>query len=365
MNKYSIQSNFKNGILVSVSLLIALLLVSSCAKRTDFIGSELVTMPEGFFVADNSFSASPDRVNFERDKAKFSAEFSHRVTWRIKLQGLTSGANKVIKGTSDKLDPDSIQWNGSHDGLYFFMRDEKVLAELTFMGGNLTLIDTIDVLRAKLYGNQGFSVSNDSRPTTFEGFEGASFNISGLFWLDPYFDGRREMAERDPMLNDKDKPVQGEYAFTLSGTDITNSYFVGGFKRNITAMERNAIKWPEDPDSVYINIYLYGRGDGVTKLNFSMEEADDGGPSHREDRHDAFEFQFNFEHTGWKLFSVRYSDLTRAANPDYGGSGNNVKEPNKVRSIAFNAISSPPNNYVKATFDFPIITFGKPFNPRE
>ncbi|WMJ75168.1 hypothetical protein RCC89_18655 [Cytophagaceae bacterium ABcell3] len=369
MSKGSLIYNcFRKGFAVATPFLLYLVFsTSGCGTKQEFSGTELVVAPDDFEVFENSFEVSPKSVNLEREDVSFKAEFNHRVSWRIRLKGLTSGAEKMIKGVDDHINADLVRWDGGHDELYFFKKDENVAVELSFMGSKLVKRDTIKISAAKLFSPPGtrssIMLSNDDNRNSREGFEGI-FNFNSATWtFGPYPDpGEQIFFGQDKMERDNHPPVQGEFALTLHGNDRNDDYFVTGIKRALTNQEIE--RMPSDPDSVYINIYIYGRGHAATKMNVSCEEADDGGSEHIENKHDAWEHQLSFDHRGWKLFSIRYSDLTRSANPDYGGNGNGRREPQYLRGVGFNLVSSPPGNEVKATFDFPIITFGKPFNPK-
>ena len=66
--------------------------------------------------------------------------------------------------------------------------------------------------------------------------------------------------------------------------------------------------------------------------------------------------------TGWKLFSFKYSSIPFATNKFFGGNGNKINEPQSVSLIDFNLETDFPGNHF-AHLDFPIITYGGPFDP--
>ncbi len=242
--------------------------------------------------------------------------------------------------------------------------NEYALVEFTVLGSPIVLRDTIFIQRAKKYDSQGLPVSDDISTANFEGFEGV-FGTAGKFNTAPwnygiYFDAGEEIFRGIDSLVPQ---FQGRQAVTLYGTDLNHNFYVGGFKRILTVPEYSSI--PNTADSVYVNIFLYGTGDPNSRINYSFDERDNGMGAHVDNVDDTYEYQFDMSHMGWKLFSVKYSQLSRATNPSFGGSGNGIREPHKLRNVAFNLISSPAGNKVKVTFDFPIITFGQPFNPNE
>jgi hypothetical protein len=347
-----------------IGLLLIILLVISCHRREDIIGPEYVSAPSDFYIIKDSFEVNSSTVNFETSTDYFKAEFSSRVNWFITIKGLKSGAIKKISGLTDVLNAQNSIWNGGHDSFNFFQMNEKAAVELAILGSSIVLRDTIFIQRAKKYGSQGVAISDDVSIANFEGFEGI-FGTAGKFNTAPwnygiYFDAGEEIFRG---IDSLDPQFQGRQAVTLHGKDLNHNFYVGGFKRILTTAEYNTI--PYAADSVYVNIYLYGTGDPNSRINYSFDERDSGMGAHVDNVDDTYEYQFDMSHTGWKLFSVKYSQLSRATNLSFGGSGNGIREPHKLRNVAFNLISSPAGSEVKVTFDFPIITFGKPFNPNE
>jgi hypothetical protein len=343
-----------------VTVLNCLFIFGSCHRDKEMIGPEYIATPTDFYVKLNSFKASASSVNFESSQVYFNADFSSKVTWFITIRGLKSGAVKKISGLSSMLNSSNTTWNGSHDDLNFFQMNENAVAELSFLGSSLVLRDTIAILRAKKYNSQGVVIADDASVTTFEGFEG-TYNFNSPTWTYGVFSDPGELIFGG--LDSITPQFQGRHAFTIHGNDVNQNFFIGGLKRVLSVSEYLSI--PADPNNVYVNIFLYGTGNPNSYVNYTFEESDSGMGAHIPNKDDAYQYQFSVSHTGWKLFYVKYSQLSRSTNASYGGSGNGIREPNKLRNVAFNLISSPAGSNVKVTFDMPIITFGQPFNPNE
>lgn len=341
----------------SLFVLTALLFLNSCTDSREFFTKEYRIAPDNFSVQGDTLLV-PAFVDFTLGPAGVEAEFSHPVSYTLTITGLESGAEKKISGLSQNL---LESWNGDHDGLYFFKAGEYALVELSFLGSNKVVRDTILIAGVKKIGSQGLALASTA---TLEGFEGNSFSFNSSLWsygiypdppqeIDVAQFGVGATTRRDTMDPTKgERPVQGQYALTLVGKDVNKNYFVGGIKRQLTANERSALS-SISPNDLYVNIYLYGRGDANSKLNYSFNEYEGVTAS------DVYENQFTLDHIGWKLFSIKYSDLSVI------DAGNGIREPAKIKDIAFNLISAPPGNSVRATFDYPILTFGAPFNPNK
>lgn len=342
-------------------------------QNPETVGPKYKLAGEGLTI--NSFSAASSSVNFNTvgTKLGFNASFSDSVYWTITLRGLRSGAIKTIKSYSKDIDPGNPlwQWDGSHEGLYFFMRFEEVEATLTPLGSNLSMRDTITISNTKRFKDvalgdfeNGLPLSGQF-PTWVAGPSGAyddgDAGAGGM-----YLDTSALLEGQDGKVF-KFKPVQGARSYMLFGEDKNKSYFVSGIRRGMTNSLLASL--PEDPSQLYLNLYVYGLGDANSKLNFGAQE-DDGDSevgfpnlSHDPKNDDEFAVQISLNHKGWKLFSFKYTDLQRAADPANGGNGNNIYQPKEISGIVFSLISSPPKNDVKVIFDFPILTIGGPFDP--
>ena len=334
-------------------------------KRPESVGPSYKIAPEGFTVS--SYTVGNPTVNFSvpaNNKDTFYAAFSHEVSWAIVLTGRQSGAVKTITGTSQSIDGSNPAWlwDGSHDGLYFFIKNEVVDAKITFLGSNLEYRDSVTVTGTKVFKDimvldfetAGGFISYNDAPGGDNPSVAATITDGGA------------MADGEIFQ----KSVQGIKAFywySNDGAGVAN-FFGGGGARNINAAER--AQFPTDPDSLYLNVYIYGKGDPNSRLNFGAREDDFTGSNfavgvHTPTNDDEWQVQITLDHFGWKLFSYKYSDMTPSASPTNGGSGNKVKEPKRITDISFGLISSPKGNFVEAIIDFPIITFGAPFNPNK
>ncbi|MFN3406042.1 MAG: hypothetical protein ACK40G_18250 [Cytophagaceae bacterium] len=325
-------------------------LISCKREKTDFIGPAYISAPEGFAVSN--FTASPGSVNFATGNVMFNATFTHAVTWTLTITGKTSGAVRIIQGTSDKLE--NVKWTGTHDGVAFFRRNEVAVGVLSFFGTNLTAESN----EVTLTGLQDFTTCG-----FFPRFGDFESNIRA----NPPYWNRFNVTDQGVSSNAVDfngKPVpsvQGNSYYYMRGLGndrifVDGIQYIGGMPAGI----------PEDATKVWFNIYLYGTGDPNASVNLELQEADGTGATagYQGEEDDGFVATVNLNHTGWKLFSFKYSTLLPSQSAAFGGSGNKKHEPHNLQHIVVALLkANNPDKPVEVYFDFPIITVGGPFKP--
>jgi len=174
----------------------------------------------------------------------------------------------------------------------------------------------------------------------------------------------------------------------LYGTDFNFDYFIAGMKAWTTwiynppnpgdipvvvftgtsgnypgGIPHDKMPTNAHPDSLWLNIYIYGTGDVTSQFHWNIEEDDNGDHVHYDTSEDVYTYDFTTNHTGWKLFSVPYSDFVTAASPKNGGKGNHIQQPQQITAFGMQVLSSPPGQTCKVIVDYPTITLGRPYNP--
>ncbi len=331
-------------------------LFSCHREKVDFLGPGYIFAPEGFHVT--SFTANSSSVNFTSSSAVFSAAFTHPVSWILTITGTQSGAVHEIRGISSGLD--NVEWKGTHDQATFFRTGETVTATLSFYGTSLSSSLPITIAAAPNYTTCGtFARYGDfetpSLITPMNGWH--AFNS-------PVPIPNVEQGIDSVAVDYTGKPVpsvQGKRYYYIKGKG-NQQVFVSGVQYTgpLTPV------LPADPDQVWVNMYIYGTGDANTGVELEYQEADFDGtsPGYQGTDDDAFVAKITLDHKGWKLFSFQYSKLTPSLNADFGGSGNKIHEPDRLRSFDLILLkSSKPDSPVEVYFDYPIITVGGPFKP--
>jgi len=323
---------------------------SGCKKAEDFVGKEFIEAPSDLQVI--SFDGPTDPVNFLTDSVNIIGELSHRVSWYVTFRGVESGAIKTFEGLSQTIEPSQLQWGGDHDpskSIKFFKKGEPVVVEISFLKSNLISRDTIIIAETKKFAGD----------VLFEGFDRPSYAWPYLIFGENAKEGFKGTPITNPNL-----VIQGARSWQLSGADNDNSYFIGGIRSQYLDATDDYFDFKSlNPDSVYFNMYIYGDGNGTTRVALAVAEDDDLDKTYEDATDDVWEYPFKLNWTGWKLVSFRYSDFSVSASASYGGSGNKKRQLDRVKRITFNLLSDPPGNPASYIVDFPIVTYGGPFDP--
>ncbi|MCU0415824.1 MAG: hypothetical protein MUE33_01450 [Cytophagaceae bacterium] len=373
--------------------LIGLVLFISWSCKRDyedkgFIGTPFISASENFQITSPLSVAFPTTVNFANAEIQeFNASFNEKVTWELQLTGIKSGATFLMKGTSDALDASNASWNGRHDGIYFFESNDSVVASLKVIGYKDILTTSFKIAPN---GQKNYTTGNPNLSyilrTNFELIAPANAPINDQninlfptqFSISP-----PGIITGSVLQNDEIRAPEGFRFGRVAGlSTASNGFFVGGIqhRRPNANLSSFYINWT-DPEQVYVNIYVRGvdnmlpNSRPVAVLNFEFHEDDRDDrvcgtiPSTPNDRHcptdeDSWVFRIPISHTGWKLFSNKYSNLTPGEDAANGGSGNRILQPDRIFRVQMGLISNPPFNYVQAEFDFACFTLGAPFDPK-
>ena len=388
--------------LILLPMLLVLISITyiACKRTAEAVGPAYYSAPAGFTPILNI----PDStINFKVKSLAPSNNLGSKVTWTLTYKGLTSGATKTFSGSSDVIDQSNALWNGGHDGIYFFKTGEKVEATLSFLGTNYVTTDYVRVITPRDYtvGNPNLVAVGVNYATNKanNGYEnGSEIGFSNQF---AFGSGRPHCYDPDPAKAPFARPVkgtfieavEGNYYFKMKGVSYdADGYFIAGLQHR-----KAGFFFPTwtDPDKIYFNVYIYGQGNSGqedstinTIFNLEFHEADlsnnaskpknecgvsnaqlinacalIGKNEHDPCTDDGWVYQIPVTHTGWKLFSVQYSKFTPSPSAVNGGSGNKIMEPSRVARIQVGIVSTPAHAVGYGIFDYPVITYGAPFDP--
>lgn len=353
------------------------LLVSwSCKRDYDdkgFVGTPYISASENFQVTAPFSISETGSVDFPLGiNQDFSATFNETVSWEILIEGLTSGATYTIKGTSSTINE---TWTGRHDGVFFFEGQEMVRSTLKIIGSNQTFSNQFSIANG---GQRSYKTGNPN--LVFVDFTDFEIGFLGGFPNQFKLDNSGTVFEA-PVLQDEDyQAPEGRYFGRVLGRSVAqNGFFVGGLQHRKPSLNTYYINWT-DPNQIYVNLFVRGVENPlpntrpVAVLNFEFHEDDDGtnicgGVPNTFDMHcpqneDGWVFKIPISHSGWKLFSTKYSNLTPGEDAANGGSGNRVLQPDRIFRVQMGVVSNPPFNTVQADFDFACFTLGAPFDPK-
>ncbi len=381
-------------------VLLCIVALASCKRVNDPIGPEYKIPSSSFELFNNSyFKATILEPNFSidpSDQETFEAEFSEEVTWKITLKGLKSGAVKTYNGFSKKLDASNNIWTGKHEGLYFFRTGEKVVASLTFLGSDLLYTDTINIKYARNWNIPGkivtlVTLEKGTYSPEYQFYDGPvdksnndykqTFPFQGSVYSDMQTAKNNQIESvlrdinGDTITTEIAGSIEGDKLYRMAGQDgiyggeDNSDYFIGG-----TGLAKGVYAgMSSDPSDVYFNIYVYGTGDLNSKLVVNFGEDDNLNGTFEEGKkaenyaikEDEFTFGIPVTWIGWKLVSVKYSDLTLSGDGAKAVNGNKKLEPHKVKKVGFVLLSLAKGGKASVRFDFATFTMGKPFNPNE
>lgn len=353
--------------LIFINILIVLTMgVFSHCKRTvkdeELLGTEYRPAPEGFTVV-TGLNASNLSPNFNPGNVYFTGSFSHEVTWTLTITGETSGATKVFTGLSNSLNASNTLWDGGATSEIFFRTNENLTAVLSFLGTSITSTLSFSMQDAKPY-NQ---VINGVRYTVIENFETVNPMIP-RYNLGSPFNDQGDL----PVINGFTTAfkVQGNRGYHFSGKDKNSNSWIAGVTTDSLNQDSVFRVRTTAPEDFYINLYVYGTGKPNSSIQIKTYEIDNWSANtfknvkYNQTINDGWVYDINVDWTGWKLVSVRYSNFKRAGDPNYGGNGNGIKQPQNITGFALGLNSVPTFGMdVEAYVDFLVVTEGGPFKP--
>lgn len=340
--------------------LLSILLIASCNKK-DFEGKEIVIASDAFTIITD-LEVSDNSPDFNSEAIHFTAKFSEEVTATLVLKGLESGAEKsFIIGKTNELSETNTLWNGTHDGLYFFRTGEKVVSILSFYGSEIVQYDTLMIASSLVY-------SDDIHfPLQGGGFEDNTSN-GPIKYPDWILYGNESFVDVSSVVTGEIIQVQGSQSFKMAANATTAGY-QGGMDNEVaiwngTEADPVFLPLPADPDSVYFSIYLYGTGESADKIVVEFKEADGDNETNLNGRDDGVQIIQSLGHTGWQLFTYKYSTLPFSTYVPGGGNGNKIHEPHRIVRVAYSLeVTETVPRYGEAIFDYSIFTVGRPFDP--
>ena len=341
------------------SLALLALTIGSCSLDDEPIGANITPATEDFQILSDVVVSNKD-VNFSIDSVTLQASFNEQVSYIATFIGLESGATRTIKGLAKDLTSSSLTWNGEHDGMLFFRDGEDVKVELSFVGTDITTVDTLNIVS----GNQFKSTASyNFSEAGFENLDASNAYANGWFiGNDDNTATLTRIAVTDPV------PPQGVKSFKISGSNPSGVY-ITGIDNSLTGKNK-FFELPANGDDVWFNIFVYGNGNPYTELIIEFREADAAGletpyEKVKAGETDGIQAFIYTDHEGWKLFSFQYSTLPFSNFTAGGGNGNKVHESDRIQQMIFNLQSVEGNNgaFVEAIFDYPIFTIGGPFDP--
>jgi hypothetical protein len=326
--------------------LIAIVALSSCRKNsTTFDGPSIDEIYSEFTMVEN-FKASKDSVNFNTgETVAFSAKFNKIVDWTIKIKGTTTQATKVITGSSKQIDLTNGVWNGSSTVFPIFNFEN---CEAT-----LYIKDVVDSFKVntKIIGTK-----------KIEGFIVADFETG----LKPGWVRFAQMgANMDFQIKTDNQAPEGKKYLNMAGT-VSWDWLIGLVDFPATAYG-TAKTFPlnTNPNAVYFNCLIYGTSNTNPSLVlFQFKEDENADGTFNANNEDEYDHQITVNWIGWKLVSLKYSDMGYLVNGVPAiAKGNNLHNPNKLGKISMLHLANPNDGFASAKLDLIVFTENSALQP--
>ena len=315
---------------------------SSCRKPDEFSDGPDLFDVYGPFEINSDFEVSQINVDFEAgESVYFTCELSKVVDWQLKITGTSSGAKKIITGTTKSLNEEVALWDGSTTSLPIF-RVENCSVELSFLTEETDTVLSTNVFVTAPKLNEGFVV------TDFE--DGWDPNWSTFVQSGASMDFGIKLDGTAPQL--------ARY-YNMAGT-VDWDWLTGMIDFNATAFGETTIPLNSNGDNLYFNAFVYG--DPLlpnSRILFRFEEDENLDGLHNTLEEDSFGYEVIVNWSGWKHISVKYSDILSANNSSGGG----VHNPDKLNRVSVLHLADPNSGYAHSAIDYLIFTENEPLRP--
>lgn len=318
---------------------LTLLSLSGCRKdESSYDGISIDELYSDFILLDD-FRVDKDSVDFASgEKATFSARFNKPVNWTISIMGQSSKAKKILTGQSRSIDVTNGQWNGSTTVFPMF-KAEQCVAELIVEGVSDTFRVSTKIKTIKQ--NPGFVIAD---------FE-YGFNPSWTKFV-------QSGASMDFNIKSDSLAPQGSKYLKMSGT-VNWDWLIGLVDFPATAYGTSrTFPLATNPDNVYFNCLIYGvpNTNGSLVL-FQFKEDENGDGTYSSSTDDEYDYQITVNWEGWKLVSIKYSDIISLLNGQPTTThGNNLHNPDKIAKISMLHLANPADGYAHCKIDYILFT---------
>ncbi len=324
----------KQGFIITALIL----LLAGCRKEQDrYDGPSLEDLNKSFALLQ-PFSCNKDSVYFGNgESALFTAKFNKSVHWNISIRGLASHALKIISGQGNEISAPEGLWNGATTRFPMF-RNEACLATLRIDGVSDSFSLPITIKSIKK--NQGLLIAdfeNGLNPQWTKFVQsGANMDLN--------------------IKNDTVAPQGGKY-LNMAGTvswdwlTVMLDFPAASYGSPTLALNGN-------PDAVYFNCLIYGvPNTNPSLMLFQFKEDENGDGSINQNSDDQYDLQVNVNWSGWKLISVKYSDIVTLSNGQpTTPKGNSKHNPDKIGKISLLHLADPKNGFANAKVDYILFT---------
>ena len=161
------------------------------------------------------------------------------------------------------------------------------------------------------------------------------------------------------------KPIpQGDYFYNMAGT-VNWDWLVSliDFNANANGVDRFPLN--TNPNNIYFNVMVWGEpGLDNSLLLFQFKEDDNTNGTFESSSEDEYDYQLKIDWSGWKLISIKYSDLGSLLNGEpVTPKGNKQRNPNNLVRLSILHLVDPSSGFAKTKIDYLIFTDLKSLEP--
>jgi hypothetical protein len=161
------------------------------------------------------------------------------------------------------------------------------------------------------------------------------------------------------------KPIpQGDNFYNMAGT-VNWDWLVSliDFNANANGVDRFPLN--TNPNNIYFNAMGWGEpGLDNTLLLFQFKEDDNTNGTFESSSEDQYDYQLKIDWSGWKLISIKYSDLGSLVNGEPAiPKGNKQRNPNNLVRLSVLHLADPSSGFAKTKIDYIIFTDSKSLEP--
>ncbi len=317
----------------------SLSVLSACRKDTQAIDGPSIEESLSSFRVLEPFKANKDSVAFANaETVAFSAKFNKVVNWTITVTGQTSKARKIIAGQGKTIDLTNGVWNGSTTVFPMF-KAEKCTAKLKIEAVQDSFQVPVKIKSIKQ--NAGLVLAD---------FENG-FNSQWTKFV-------QTGANMDFNIKSDAFTPQASKYLRMAGT-VNWDWLVGLIDFNARAYgTAKTLALSTNPDEVYFNCLIYGEpgtNESLVLFQFKEDENADGVINPNSD--DEYDYQIKVDWEGWKLISVKYSDIQTLVNGQpTTPKGNSLHNADKIGKVSMLHLANPANGFAACKMDYIIFT---------
>jgi hypothetical protein len=332
----------------SIILFFALCIASlgACRKNSKtFNGPSIVDIYSTFKVLA-PFKADKDSVNFSLpDQVVFTAQFSKIVDWTITIKGSKTASVKKFEGSGKTINASNATWNGSASSFPIFGKEDCV--------ATLKIKDVADsfVVNIKILA-----------PKKLEGFMIADFE-NGL--LPAWTKFIQTGANMDFQVKADSLAPQGSKYLNMAGT-VNWDWLIGLVDFPATAYgTAKTFALNTNPDAVYFNCLVYGTlAANPSIVLFQFKEDENANGVIDANTEDQYDYEVRVDWVGWKLVSIKYSDVPSLVNgAPATPKGNGQHNADKIGKISMLHLANPANGFASSKLDLVAFTENGPIQP--